>query len=454
MNARRVCLCVTMFALLVSLESYSYAQTTKNPQQDLYLSMSKAPAPTEYGAVYGSLKNTSANNYPCVLLQFDLYTRYDLRKPGEEAKHLGILSVEVRNLQPGVQRLFFRPLPYPAGIGARSTTECSEQPNNQTVVIYENPNFQGRSMTFGIGRHRLFNTEDFNDVAASIKVPKGLVAIVYEHADEAGGYGSWIDFLEDHADLRTHGFDKKISYLDVFSREKVKPANGSTPSETFIYARNKEVNGIFVPGNWIELSPTELNANSNPVAGPPVKPTPPEILTFRATPMRINKGSVATLQWNTKNTDAVLLGEPNAPRAVGSSGSLQVNPSLTTTYRLQVKHGGLSTYQDVKIEVIAPPGFCTISVQIDRDQITYQTYIELLHANGSSTLKVPQKLGLGKYIFRTVREGRYKVKVNGKYPKGVGREGGLAPFLISNEILDCQPNGNVLAHYEIRSTEG
>jgi hypothetical protein len=300
----------------------------------------------------------------------------------------------------------------------------------------------------------LFNTADFNDVAASIKVPKGLVAIVYEHADEAGGYGSWIDFLEDHADLRTHGFDKKISYLDVFSRQKVKPANGSTPSETFIYARNKKVNGIIVPSNWVEFSETELNANSNPVAGPPVAPRPPEILTFRATATRINKGSVATLQWNTKNTDAVLLGEPNAPRAVGPIGSLQVNPSLTTTYRLQVKHGELSTYQDVKIEVIVPPGFCTISVQIDHDRIPYGTHIQLLHANGSPTLKVPRKLGLGSYMFRTVREGRYKVKVEGNYPAGAGYEGGLAPFRVSDEILDCQPNGNVKAHYEIRSTGG
>jgi hypothetical protein len=63
-------------------------------------------------------------------------------------------------------------------------------------------------------------------------------------------------------------------------------------------------------------------------------------------------------------------------------------------------------------------------------------------------------LGLGSYIFRTVPEGRYKVKVKGNYPVGGGREGGLAPFPVSDEILNCQPNGNVIAHYEIRSTEG
>jgi hypothetical protein len=53
-------------------------------------------------------------------------------------------------------------------------------------VIYADSNFSGDSRSLPIGNYRL---NDFNDVASSIKVPPGLGAIIYEHADEGGGYG-------------------------------------------------------------------------------------------------------------------------------------------------------------------------------------------------------------------------------------------------------------------------
>jgi hypothetical protein len=84
------------------------------------------------------------------------------------------------------------------------------------VIIYEHANFQGRSSTFGIGTYRLF---DSNDMSSSIKVPKGLVAYVYEHADSGGGYGVSADFLEDCADLSQFNLNDKISYINVFNAE-------------------------------------------------------------------------------------------------------------------------------------------------------------------------------------------------------------------------------------------
>ena len=53
------------------------------------------------------------------------------------------------------------------------------------VTIYEDANFGGRSETLEIGEHRLFSAADLNDEVSSIKVPAGLVALIYEHADEA-----------------------------------------------------------------------------------------------------------------------------------------------------------------------------------------------------------------------------------------------------------------------------
>jgi hypothetical protein len=129
------------------------------------------------------------------------------------------------------------------------------------VIIYEHANFQGRSSTFGIGTYRLF---DSNDMSSSIKVPKGLVAYVYEHADSGGGYGISADFLEDCADLSQFNFNDKISYINVF--------NAELPSG-HIWARGSLINGQFVPGHW-ERKRASGQPPMNPVAvvSPPIPP--------------------------------------------------------------------------------------------------------------------------------------------------------------------------------------
>jgi hypothetical protein len=62
------------------------------------------------------------------------------------------------------------------------------------VVLFENSNFSGASKSFGPGEYLL---TDFNDQAASIRVPDGLVAYLYEHASQGKGYGIAVDLLED-----------------------------------------------------------------------------------------------------------------------------------------------------------------------------------------------------------------------------------------------------------------
>ena len=105
--------------------------------------------------------------------------------------------------------------------------------------------------------------------------------------------------------------------------------------------------------------------------------------------------------------------------------------------------------------VVTPPtpGFCSISVQINNDRRTYQTTVWLLRADGSPTLKVPRRIGLGRFSYINVPEGRYKVIVKGRYPAGEGRSGGLAPFPGSQSVV-CRPNGAHRAVFKIESTEG
>src|SRR5712692_1789061 len=108
---------------------------------------------------------------------------------------------------------------------------------SQSVVIYEDIHVAGRSKTLPIGDYRL---TAFSGITSSIRVPKGLVANIYEHADDGGGYGIWVDLLEDQQDLSKFGLNKKVSYISVFSANR----------QGFFWARNSVQNGQFVPGHW------------------------------------------------------------------------------------------------------------------------------------------------------------------------------------------------------------
>ncbi len=122
------------------------------------------------------------------------------------------------------------------------------------VTVFTARNFRGKSRELGIGTHRFFTSADFNDVISSIKVPAGLVAMVYEHADDGGGFGVYVDLLEDRANLSKLGFDNTISFVNVFS---------ATDPRGFIWVRNKIENGEFISGHWERRR-----------AGPPRPPDP------------------------------------------------------------------------------------------------------------------------------------------------------------------------------------
>ena len=105
-----------------------YTQLAKDPQQDLSVSFSSKHEVTDPGSVFGVVTNKSANAYPCVRIEFDLYTRFDLRRAGEESRHLGVLSVELKDVHPRSVRDYQQQLPFPAGIGLKSISECPEHP--------------------------------------------------------------------------------------------------------------------------------------------------------------------------------------------------------------------------------------------------------------------------------------------------------------------------------------
>jgi len=145
----------------------------------------------------------------------------------------------------------------------------------QQVTLFEAPNFAGRSVTLDQGQHRFFTPADFNDVASSVRVPAGLVAILYEHADEGGGYGRWVDLLEDCPNLAVYDFDKQVSFVTVF---------GVFTADGHVWARGVMQDGTFIPGHW-ERKRASGQLPPNPgvgTVGPPLPShAPPPRTTIR-----------------------------------------------------------------------------------------------------------------------------------------------------------------------------
>ena len=128
------------------------------------------------------------------------------------------------------------------------------------VTIYDAVNFGGRSAILAVGGTRLSGAGAPIDKVSSIKVPSGTVAVVYELADNAGGYGRSADLMEDYSDLSTLGL-AGISYVEIFLAERDAPARIDAPARTGaagattaaiqeVWARGAVVNGAYVAGHW------------------------------------------------------------------------------------------------------------------------------------------------------------------------------------------------------------
>lgn len=108
----------------------------------------------------------------------------------------------------------------------------------QEVILYENSNYSGRFQSLKVGQYPL---GDFNDLGSSITVPKGMVVVIYEHSQASGGYGNYVDLMEDCPDLSVYNFNGKASYVNVFSPS-------SRPG--YVWIRNRMDNNRFIPGHW------------------------------------------------------------------------------------------------------------------------------------------------------------------------------------------------------------
>lgn len=141
------------------------------------------------------------------------------------------------------------------------------------VTLYSDQGFAGWEVPVAEGHTRF--TSDFNDVACSIRVAPGYCAVLYEHANEFSGYGASLDLLEDCADLSIYGFDRKVSYVQVFPAER----------DGFIWARGAVRDGQFIPGHWERKRANGASPNTSVAAvAPPIEP--------RTTPLPADSGAI------------------------------------------------------------------------------------------------------------------------------------------------------------------
>lgn len=131
------------------------------------------------------------------------------------------------------------------------------RPARSQVTLFNGENFSRENRTFGVGEHSLAN---FDDLASSIRVTPGYVAVLYEHKDEKGGYGLSVDLLEDHPILSDLRFDNKASFVSVFLARK----------GNVVYSRARVESGTFMAGHWERQGAMPGPSNTVAVVAPPI----------------------------------------------------------------------------------------------------------------------------------------------------------------------------------------
>lgn len=199
------------------------------------------------------------------------------------------------------------------GGGVRTTTPpIVEPPRTDNVVIFARKNFGGQSMVLAAGDNRLTNLKP-----ASIRVPAGLVAYLYENVDSAGGYGIAVDLMEDHADLAEFGLSGNVSLITIFPSTR----------EGFVWARARMSNGHFVAGHWERARAGGNPVNTVAVASPPLPgraPAAPTSIQQQGTRWIIttlgSQSGVDAARWNSADATMGVIGSDfRGPQEIGSA---------------------------------------------------------------------------------------------------------------------------------------
>jgi hypothetical protein len=179
-------------------------------------------------------------------------------------------------------------------------------------------------------------------------------------------------------DLRPPGQPSKHLGVLTVDVENLRPQGQRDYKKELPFPAGLELKSVSECAGEPAQSPTPPPAAEPPAAQPPAARPPvsgfPEVLSFTAAPQRVRSGEVVTLRWHTAHADEVFVGERNpdwpqasrypirSPQRVQPSGTQQVRPFRSTTYRIEAKTGGKGTSDDVSVEVM---GTCAITGQVE-----------------------------------------------------------------------------------------
>ena len=102
-------------------------------------------------------------------------------------------------------------------------------------------------------------------------------------------------------------------------------------------ASGRATDRVFAPTTYVLTipgGPRDVVAQASVV----IAGGPPQVESFTASPRTVALGEETRLEWRTRDAEAVII-EPEAGRVEGASGSLVLQPELTTTYRLTAVRG-------------------------------------------------------------------------------------------------------------------
>jgi hypothetical protein len=129
------------------------------------------------------------------------------------------------------------------------------------VTVYADANFAGESIILKPG---VYTMAELNDKISSVKVPPGIVAVIYEHVYNGAGYGRYTELMEDCTDLSVYDLDDKLSFINIFYASK----------DIYDYARGRLVNNQYVNGHWERQRVNGAKPENSPPAAVSVLPDP------------------------------------------------------------------------------------------------------------------------------------------------------------------------------------
>src|SRR5258708_38395946 len=114
-----------------------------------------------------------------------------------------------------------------AGSGARATPPGERaEPPGLGVVLFEQPNFGGQSLTLAIGHHPLTGAADLEKMVSSVLVPAGLVAMLHDEADASGGWGEKAGPLQEHGGSADPGVCRQPATRGVVPTDRMQTRAG------------------------------------------------------------------------------------------------------------------------------------------------------------------------------------------------------------------------------------